>query len=100
MKVYIAGPIAGRHNYRDIFQMAQRKLEARNYIVLNPAVQPEGMSKADYMRICMAMIDSADIVALLDGWELSQGARLEAEYCRFIGKAYRPLIDVLNVVQR
>ena len=71
MKVYIAGPITGRHNYRDIFQMAQRKLEARNYIVLNPAAQPEGMSKADYMRICMAMIDSADIVALLDGWELS-----------------------------
>ena len=52
------------------------------------------------MRICMAMIDSADIVALLDGWELSQGARLEAEYCRYIGKAYRPLNDVLNVVQR
>lgn len=49
-------------------------MEQKNegHIVLNPAHLPEGMKSADYMRICLAMIDSADLVAFLPGWESSR----------------------------
>ena len=58
------------------------------YIVLNPAVLPEGMPPADYMHICFAMIATADVVAFLPGFSKSPGARLEAEYCFYTNKKH------------
>lgn len=40
---------------------------------------------------CLAMIDSADLVAFLPGWESSAGARIEHEYCRYTGKRMKML---------
>lgn len=86
MKIYIAGKITGDPGYLDKFRGEAKKLEALGHIVLNPAELPEGMSKAEYMRICLAMIDCADTVFLLPGWQGSPGARLEQAYCSYIGK--------------
>ena len=86
MKVYIAGKITGDCDYREKFERAEQELARQGHVVLNPAVLPEGMSAADYMRICFAMIDVADRVVLLPDWQSSPGARLEKEYCRYIGK--------------
>lgn len=86
MKIYIAGKITGDPKYRDRFRDEAERLEGLGHIVLNPAELPEGMSKAEYMRICFAMIDCADMVFLLRGWQGSPGARLELAYCRYIGK--------------
>lgn len=44
------------------------------------------MQPADYMRICFAMIDTADVVAFLPGYETSTGAQLELQYCFYIDK--------------
>lgn len=85
MKIYIAGKITGNKNYKDLFAQAERAY-SKSFIVLNPATLPEGMSAADYMRICFAMIDAADCVAFLPGWKTSPGARLERAYCSYIGK--------------
>lgn len=85
MKVYIAGKIAGNKKYHEMFDLAER-VYSKKYIVLNPATLPEGMSAADYMRICFAMIDAADLVAFLPGWRTSPGAQLERAYCSYIGK--------------
>ena len=85
MKVYIAGKITGNKKYHEMFDLAER-VYSKKYIVLNPATLPEGMSAADYMRICFAMIDAADLVAFLPGWRTSPGARLERAYCSYIGK--------------
>lgn len=86
MKIYIAGKITGEPDYYEKFQEAQEELEAQGHIVLNPAQLPEGMSKAEYMRICFAMIDCADAVCLLEDWLQSEGAKLEQQYCEYIGK--------------
>lgn len=86
MKIYIAGKITGDPGYLDKFREETEKLEGMGHIVLNPAELPEGMSKAEYMRICFAMIDCADAVFLLPGWQGSPGARLEQAYCSYIGK--------------
>lgn len=85
--IYIAGPIAGVENYREIFEAAEKDLEALGHIPLSPAKLPEGMTKAQYMRINFAQIDAADYVYFMPGWENSPGARLERAYCEYTGKA-------------
>lgn len=86
MKVYIAGQISGIPNYRERFSAAVKNKEDEGDIVLNPAELPEGMEKRDYMKICFAMIDVADKVCFIPGWEMSQGAMIEHCYCQYINK--------------
>lgn len=86
MKAYIAGKITGDTGYQEKFRRAQKLLEAEEFVVLNPAVMAEGMRPADYMRICFAMMDSADIVAFLPDYEQSRGAQLEWAWCQYVGK--------------
>ena len=59
----------------------------QGHIVLNPAELPEGMLPADYMRICFAMIDTADAIYLLKGWYSSSGASIERNYAMYTGKS-------------
>ena len=87
LKIYIAGKITGDPDYEEKFKTAAREYENRGYIVLNPAMLPEGMLPSDYMRICLSMIDTADIVAFLPGYETSQGAQLELQYCMYTDKS-------------
>ena len=86
MKIYIAGKITGDAGYREKFAAAEQKFTREGFIVLSPAVLPEGMTNAEYMRICFAMIDIADKVAFLDDFLESQGARLEWDYCAYTHK--------------
>jgi hypothetical protein len=86
MKVYIAGKITGDDNYKGKFNEAAKRFEDEGDVVLNPAILPTGMASEDYMRICFAMIDSADMVAFLPDWEHSRGAMLEWQYCQYISK--------------
>lgn len=88
MKIYIAGKITGDPGYKEKFRRAAEKLEAQGHIVLNPAVLPEGMAEADYMRICLAMMESADKVALLPDHVHSRGALVEYVWCRYTGKPW------------
>ena len=88
-KIYIAGKITGDPDSEEKFKTAAREYENKGYIVLNPAMLPDGMRTADYMRICFAMIDTADVVAFLPGYETSPGAQLELQYCRYTDKSVR-----------
>lgn len=97
--VYISGPITGVKNYWEAFEQAAEDLEGLGYIALNPARLPEGMANEQYMRICFAMIDSADAVLFLEGWRNSSGANLEAAYCEYTKKPaafYRCSGDLMN----
>lgn len=86
MKIYIAGSITGNRHYKSQFRATEEMFQRERHIVLNPADLPVGMKPADYMRICFAMLDSADIVFFQSGWEESIGARLEFDYAKYIGK--------------
>ena len=93
MKIYIAGRITGNPNYKAQFKATAAMLQEEGHTVLNPAELPEGMEAADYMRICMAMIDVADAVVFLPDAAESAGARLEMAYCEYIGKEYETWSD-------
>ena len=92
-KLYIAGKITGDPHYREKFAEAENFYTARGYTVLTPAALPEGMRPADYMRICFAMIDTADVVAFLPDFRQSAGAAVEHAYCCYIDKSIRHLED-------
>ena len=94
MIVYIAGKIAGDENYKNKFEKAQKKLEKRGFVVLSPAVLPEGMKKDKYMPICLAMIEQADMVVLLNDWHKSQGAIIENNFAIYQNKAVEYLSNI------
>lgn len=89
MKIYIAGKITGDSGYREKFEKVAAELEARGNIALRPSALPEGMDRADYMKICFAMIDVADMVVFLPDMADSEGTLVELMYCRYIGKPHR-----------
>lgn len=89
MKIYISGKITGNPNAEKEFSEAKEFLKSRGQIVLNPMDLPQGMTRAEYMRINFAMIDVCDAVVYLDNYIDSDGAMLEKTYCKYIEK---PLI--------
>lgn len=87
-RVYIAGPMTGYENFnRAAFFAKAAELFQRRAIPLNPAVLPDGLTQAQYMDICFAMIRAADGIHLLKGWEKSKGALAELAYAEKLGIA-------------
>lgn len=96
MKIYIAGKIAGDRRYRAKFREAAKNLEAMGHVILNPATLPDGLEQADYMRICLAMLDTADVAVFLPDYQESRGAMVEWAYCQRIGKDCALYMDVVG----
>ena len=98
--VFISGPITGRPKYRETFGMVAELLEDRGYIPLNPATLPGGMDNSQYLRITLAMLDSADAVLFLPGWENSRGATIEYMHAQYADKPFAHTTDGLELVLR
>lgn len=78
LKVFLSGPISSRmETYKAEFDDAARIVIEAGHLPLNPATLPIGMENRDYMRICLAMLDSADLLLQLPGWGESTGAIAE-----------------------
>nr|WP_308530154.1 DUF4406 domain-containing protein [uncultured Serratia sp.] len=86
MKTYIAGPMTGLPGFnRPAFFAAAKDIAAAGHVALNPAVLPDGLSEVDYMCVCIAMLQRADAIYLLDGWRSSEGARAEFALAEKLG---------------
>lgn len=83
IKVFLSGPMSGLPDFnRGAFFEAADVLFSHGHIVLNPAVFPDGLEHGDYMKICLPMIDAAEAVIMLPGWEKSKGANMEYQYAQ------------------
>ena len=97
-KVYISGPITSKPDtYCENFAAAEKLVQTAGLVPLNPATLPLGLEKADYMRITLAMLDSADLVLLLDDWTQSSGAQLEEGLADYTGK---PTMDLRHFKEK
>ena len=86
MRVYIAGPMTGYKNFnREAFHKAEEKLKQKGCTVLNPAVLPDGLTQAQYMDICTAMLRCVDTIYMLKGWHRSAGAKAELALAAKLG---------------
>lgn len=93
MKLYLAGKISGSPHYRSFFEGYEGLATDQGHIPLNPAILPPGLTQEEYMRICFAMLDCADMAWFLPGWEASEGARVEMAYCKKVGKPYEVITE-------
>lgn len=89
MNVYIAGKITGVPDYKDKFNIAEKKLSNEGHICMNPSVLPGGFHWEKYIPICYSMIDACDAIYLLSNWKDSKGAVLEFEYAWLHNKEIR-----------
>lgn len=92
-RVYISGPTP-EHN-RPAFESARDSLAALGYEVLSPTDAPECDSWEAYMRWDIRLLMTADLVALLPDWHLSQGARVERYLAGNVGIPVHYLSTVL-----
>ena len=87
--VYLSGGITKNSNYKEEFACAERFLSQMGYVVLNPAKVGEelpDLTYEQYMKICYRLVDIADIIFMVSGWQKSKGANAELSYAKSLGK--------------
>lgn len=95
--LYISGPITGLADLnKPAFATAATQLRALGYAVINPheigAPSELLLPWADYLRAdLIAMLQGANALALLPGWERSRGATLECHVANALGWEVEPV---------
>ena len=88
-RLYLAGPMTGLEDLnRPAFTHWATLMRHFGWEVTNPAELEEPKPEAtwsDWMRVCLPHVLACDVVAMLDGWEASKGARLEYDVAKAIG---------------
>ena len=89
-RVYIAGKISGTDDFIERFGKTEEEFIKIGCEVLNPAkltsIMPISTTHDEYLTLCYCMIEMADVVYFLNGWEKSPGATMEYQYCVRHGK--------------
>lgn len=87
--VYLSGRITGNDNYLNEFACAERFLKQMGYIVLNPAEILKDLGELSYeqcLQICYRLLDIADIIFMVSGWNTSKIANAQLTYAKSLGK--------------
>ena len=87
--VYLSGRISNNDNYKHEFALAEDVLKLLGFYVINPAeldMVAEGLTHDQYMQICYRLVDIADIIFMVSGWQKSKGANAELSYAKSLGK--------------
>ena len=100
MKIYIAGRIRGNEHYIEQFAAAEKTLMSKGHIALNPAKNPEGMTRLEYMQIDIPLLSIADAIYLLKDWQKSEGACLERHYAEYVGKLIIEETNPISDIER
>lgn len=96
MIIYLAGNITGNDNYKKEFKQAEKKLKEKGHIVLNPAKLPKGMAKEQYMPICLAMLNQADWMVIVNDGD-NQGVEVERRYAEYQNIPVLTLEETMNI---
>jgi hypothetical protein len=89
--------MTGCDNYNyDIFNSTARELRQQGYDVINPAENdiPQGLSLDIYLQHDLSAVCKCDAIALIAGWQLSNGARIETFVALSLGK---PIYDAFTM---
>ena len=88
-RVYISGPMTGLPEFNfPAFHSAAQELRRCGYEVVNPA-EINAENNGDwhiYLRADIKALCDCDILALLPGWEGSNGAHLELHVAHRLGR--------------
>ena len=102
MKIYIAGPMSGVEHFNfPNFHKAASQLRNAGHEVVNPAeICPDtSLGWAECMKRDIVRMLECGAIALLDGWERSRGARIEAELAKSLGLRVDLLVCYLEPVE-
>lgn len=86
--IYIAGKISGTTDYAERFNAAEAALQAEGNTVINPARALAALPELGWescMKVCLSLLSLCDTVFLLEGWEMSRGAKVEKYHAELHG---------------
>ena len=99
-RVYISGPMTGFDDFNvPAFNAEAARLRAMGLDVVNPAElnpQQPPPSWEQCMRNDIAALMTCDTLALLSGWELSDGANLELHIAHRVGIRIVNASEIVN----
>lgn len=90
MKIYISGAITGVQNYRENFDRAAAEITAKGHEAVNPCdldkiLNPKTTSWDRFMMADIGLLRACDAICLLEGWEHSEGAKIERDEAETLG---------------
>ena len=98
--LYVAGPMTGLPELNHpAFRAAAHDLAEAGYAVLDPSRHggsEPGRTYESYLRMGLRDVLECDAVAVLDGWEMSRGARAEVGVAQALSMPVRPVAEWLT----